>query len=258
MSLRFESVDFAYEERTVLRDVSIDAPRGDVVGILGSNGAGKTTLLRLASGAISPSRGTVTVDGRPVRDYPAKERARRVAMMGQSTEVPRGLRVRDVVELGRFPHRPRFSFLRDSDRRAVEAAMAACEIEDLATRYVETLSGGEYRRVLLAMTLAQGAPVVLLDEPFAHLDPAHVVLLVQTVLRMERGARVLLVAAHDVNAVLRIATRLVVLARQTALPFESVAAAVARGAFQEAFGSCVDVEETRSGVWVQPRFGDVG
>jgi iron complex transport system ATP-binding protein len=256
MSLRFEGVGFGYEDHPVLRNVSMDVHKGEGVGVLGRNGAGKTTLLRLASGVLAPSEGRVSIENRPIREYTVRERAKHVAMMEQSSDAPRGLRVRDVVELGRFPHRPHFAPLSESDRQAIAAAMTLCEVENLQKRYVQTLSGGEYRRVLLAMTLAQETPVLLLDEPFAHLDPAHVVELVRTIQRMERSSRVLLIAAHDVNAILRVATRLVVLSSGEAELYPNVAESVRAKAFETAFGAVVDVEERPNGVWVQPRFDD--
>jgi iron complex transport system ATP-binding protein len=199
-SLEARGVSFEYGRREVLRGVSVAVAAGEVLGILGPNGAGKSTLLRLLAGLVEPSTGDVCVGGRSVRTLPRQEAARRVALVPQREAVPYGLRVRELVSLGRAPHTGWFGALRPEDHRAVTQALARCDLEHLAERAVSALSGGEQKRVLVARALAQRAPWLLLDEPVAHLDLAHQLALCALLREITgEGDTGVAVVLHDLN-----------------------------------------------------------
>jgi len=165
-----ESASAGYASRRVLKDVSLRISAGERVGLLGPNGAGKTTLLRLLGGLLEPTRGVVTLKGRPLAAWPRRDRARVMAGVPQSVGAPVPLRVRDVVATGRLPHAGDWTALREGDDAAISEALAAVDMTDKADRFVDELSAGERQRAWLAMALAQQPEILLLDEPTSHLD----------------------------------------------------------------------------------------
>ena len=211
-ALATERVSFAYAGREVLREVSLELRPGEMTALLGRNGAGKSTLLRLLSGALTPTRGTVTLQGRPLATLPRKEVARRLAVVPQELHVPFAFSVREVVSLGRTAHVPFLQGESARDRRAVEEAIALLELAELAERPYNTLSGGERQRAVMAMAVAQQPSVLLLDEPTVHLDLAHQLEVLKLVRRLHaEGGLTVLAAVHDLNLAALLFDRLLLL-----------------------------------------------
>jgi iron complex transport system ATP-binding protein len=156
----------------VLRGIDLEIGAGRWTSIVGPNGAGKTTLLK-ALAQLTPSRGTIELLGRDARALGARERARTVAWLGQNEGGAEDLVARDVVMLGRLPHQPWLGAPSASDHAAVARAMRQTQCWDWRDRPLGQLSGGERQRVLLARALAVNAPVLVMDEPLANLDPPH-------------------------------------------------------------------------------------
>ena len=177
--------------------------------IVGPNGAGKSTLLRALAGLVLPESGGVRLAGRPLAAWPVRERGRRIAWMAQSMDVASDLCAREVVMLGRIPHLGLVGEPGPQDEAAVDAAMRATECEAWALRRLSELSGGERQRVLVARALAVQAPVLLLDEPTAHLDPPHQVALAR-LCRALALERVVVSVLHDLSLALQ-ADRLLVM-----------------------------------------------
>jgi len=211
-ALALERVSFGYDGEPVLHEVSLQLAQGELVGLLGPNGAGKTTLLRLASGLLAPAGGRVLLVGHPLRGLTRATVARNVAVVPQDFAVQFAYTVRQIVALGRMPHRGLLGTATPTDRRAVARALAATHTDDLADRVFNELSGGERQRVLLALALAQESPIVLLDEPTAHLDVKHQTETLELLRRLnrERGITVL-AALHDLNLAARYFPRLLLL-----------------------------------------------
>lgn len=211
IALALEHVSFGYTAgASILRDVTLRVRQGECVGLLGPNGAGKSTLLRLASGVLRAGSGHVLLVGDEVRALARDEVARRVAVVPQDFAVQFAYTVRQLVELGRTSHAGSWGFLRTEDHRAVVRALEATELESLAERVFNELSGGERQRVLVAMALAQASPMVLLDEPTAHLDIRHQIEVLELLRRLnhQRGLTVI-AALHDLNLAARYFPRLV-------------------------------------------------
>jgi iron complex transport system ATP-binding protein len=206
------SVRYPGAPTPALSNVSLRIRGGEVAALLGANGAGKSTLLRAAAGLLAPTGGAVRISGRDARGDSRRLLAQRVAFVPQSEAVPVAFRVRDVVAMGRAPHQG--AWMRESaeDRAAIEEALRRCDLASLAERLVETLSGGEQRRVSIARALAQRPSVLLLDEPAAFLDMRHRLgfygLLAEAA---ERHRIACLVAMHDLDAAARFATSAVLL-----------------------------------------------
>ena len=171
-ALQLHSVLASIGNRHVLHEIDLSVAAGRWTSIVGPNGAGKSTLLRAMAG-LQACAGQLDLQGRPLADWPARERARTVAWIGQGESARNDLSVYDAVMLGRLPHQRWLAAPSRADHAAVEQAMRATRCADLRARPLGELSGGERQRVLLARAFAVQAEVLLMDEPLAHLDPPH-------------------------------------------------------------------------------------
>jgi len=210
MRVRARGIGVRLGGADVLCDVDIDAPAGQVTGLLGPNGSGKSTLLRSLYRAVPTLRGSVRIGDRDVSGMPARERARAIAVMLQDAPTDVDLTVLEVVLLGRIPHRSAFGDDTREDLRIAADALHRTGVQDLSGRMMATLSGGQRQRVMLARALAQQSPVLLLDEPSNHLDIRHQLELMQLV-REQRSTVV--AALHDLNLALTSCDHVVVLER---------------------------------------------
>ena len=215
-ALRFERIDFAYGRTPVLQALDLTIATGSITGILGPNGTGKTTLVRLASAALRPSGGRITLFGDELAGLPSRERARRVAVVPQETYPVFEFSVDEIVRMGRSPHLGLLGVESPADLRIAREAMRRCDVVPLADRSFRALSGGERQRVLLARALAQEARLLLLDEPTAYLDLKHrlAVYALLACLREEHGLTIVVVS-HDINLAARHCDRLVLIREGT-------------------------------------------
>ena len=210
--LVIENLHFAYKQGHVLLGVDIEAHGGDIVGVVGPNGAGKTTLLRLISGTLSPTAGSVRIDGADVGTLTPVQRARLVSVVLQNPQLPLSYSVFELVLMGRNPYLRLLQWEGRDDIEIVERVMELTDTWRLRDREVGSLSGGERQRTLVAMALAQETPVMLLDEPTASLDLAHqtgVMNLIRNVQRHRNGA--IIVAMHDLTLAAQYCDRLLML-----------------------------------------------
>lgn len=211
-ALALRAVSAGYGARPVLRDVDLEIGAGEWVAVVGPNGAGKSTLLRLLTGILAPAVGSVEVGGRPIATLARDEIARRIAVVPQPAALPFSATVEAIVALGRLPHEDPIRGLRPADRAAVAAAVDRVGLGRLVGRDVRELSLGERQLVLLAVAVAQAAPIVMLDEPTVHLDIRHqldvIDLLADLVARDERTVVTVL---HDLQLAARV-PRIVVVA----------------------------------------------
>ncbi|SDF97967.1 iron complex transport system ATP-binding protein [Halorubrum xinjiangense] len=232
--LSASDVAVSFGDLDVVSGVDLRVEPGSLVGLVGPNGAGKTTVLRAVTGAVEPDAGTVEIGGDPASSLSAKAVGRRVASVPQTTNLAFDFRVRHVVEMGRTPHLGRFDAHGVEDDAAVDAAMAAADVDRFDDRSITAVSGGERQRVLLARALAQAAPLLLLDEPTASLDVNHAVETLELVRAfVDDGDRGAIAAIHDLDAAARYCDEVVVLANggvRAAGPPESVLSASAVGA----------------------------
>lgn len=205
-ALSLSHVRASYDMRNVLDDASAQFARGKVTGIVGPNGAGKTTLLRVALGLLPLDGGDVHVLDRSLKDCSREWLSRSIAYLPQENAVQWPMLVERIVALGRLPYGAR-----DDGRAAIEDAMARCDVSQFAARRLNELSAGERARVLLARALATQAPILLVDEPAAHLDPAHQLRLME-LLRAEAARGVAAaITLHDLSLASRFCDEIVVL-----------------------------------------------
>ena len=211
--LLIEDIQFEYGGRPILKGLELEVTAGELVGVVGPNGSGKTTLLRLISGVLSPSAGRISVGDEDIGRLGSSQRARLVSIVPQNPQLPLSFRVLDLVLMGRNPHLKLLQWEGRHDMEIARHAMELTETYHLADRRLATLSGGERQRAVIAMALAQEAPVMLLDEPTSNLDLAHqtrVMDLVRDLQERRRGA--VLVAMHDLTLASQYCTQLIMLA----------------------------------------------
>ncbi|WP_185983285.1 ABC transporter ATP-binding protein [Aureimonas mangrovi] len=208
MRLAAKSLRYGAGGTTIVDGVDIAVEPGRLTGLIGPNGAGKTTLLRLLAGLLEPQAGEIRL-GDEARTAP-RARARSLAYLAQGGDVAWAMSVEALVALGRLPHR-RLGGPSADDRRAVEEAIARCDIGHLRSRTVATLSGGERSRVLLARALAVEAPLLLADEPVTALDPYHQLAVMEMLRREADGGKGVVVVLHDLTLAHRFCDELVLL-----------------------------------------------
>lgn len=232
-ALQALSITVAGPERPILDAVSLQFAPGRLVGLIGPNGAGKTTLLRLLAGLSRPDRGLVLLDGRPIHDLPAMRRARCLSYLAQGGQAHWPLAAEAVVALGRLPHGGGTT---PADRAAVARAMALTGTTGFAGRRIDRLSGGETLRVLLARALAVEAPVLLVDEPVAALDPAHQLDVMAVLADQARLGAVVVAVLHDLSLAARFCDRLVLLTQGRVLADGDAARVLSAGHLATAYG----------------------
>ena len=197
--------------RGILHEATLSLVPGELRAVVGPNGGGKSTLLRALAGIWPVAGGEVRLDGRPITQWPRKEVARRIAYVPQEQRIDFAFTVEQIVGMGRYPHRARFSRETKQDRAAIELSLQRCDIVHLRHRAVNTLSGGEYQRVLIARSLAVEPKFILLDEPTANLDVEHSLEILELCRTLARGGQAVMLATHDLNAVARYASGVVLM-----------------------------------------------
>lgn len=243
--LSANTITIGYDKRVIASQLSVDIPQGAFTVIVGPNACGKSTLLRALSRLLKPSAGEVLLDGRTIHGYKAREVAKRLGLLPQTSLAPDGITVADLVARGRYPHQKLLQQWSETDEAAVAEAMAATKIEPLAARLVDELSGGQRQRVWVAMVLAQQTPILLLDEPTTFLDIAHQIELLDLLRHLNRSRGHTVVAVlHDLNQACRYASHLIAM-RDGAIIAEGRPADIVTAELVEAtFGiACIVIDD---------------
>ncbi|RYZ13433.1 MAG: ABC transporter ATP-binding protein [Alphaproteobacteria bacterium] len=211
MKLETKGISVAIRERQLVTNASIHVASGELVGLIGPNGAGKSTLLRAMLGIQERTNGDVRLDGKDFLSMPSRERARAVAFLPQERRVEWRLPGYDIVMLGRYPHQAGFGGPTRQDRAAVDRALDAVDGRGIIDRPVSVLSGGERTRILLARALAVEAPLLLVDEPIAALDPYHQLHVMEILRERAREGVGVLAIIHDLELAARFMDRLILM-----------------------------------------------
>jgi iron complex transport system ATP-binding protein len=212
--IELHDVAIAYGGRTVLSGIDLSIAAGERVALIGPNGAGKSTLLRVVTGLVAPSQGYVMVDGDELRALDRATIARRIAVVPQQVIVPFSTRVEELVGLGRLPHEDPLRGARPADRAAIASAIERVGIGHLLGRDVRELSLGERQLALVALAVAQAAPVLILDEPTIHLDLRHQVATMELLVDLNvRDGTTVVAVLHDLGLAAAFFPRLVLLDR---------------------------------------------
>ncbi len=212
--LTLDSLTVNYGSRTVLRNISLRVAPGEMLAVIGPNGAGKSTLIRAASGSLPAKQGRALLGQFEAHRLSPDLRARRVAVVPQAVRLPEAFTVLETVLMGRTPYLGWLGRESEADYALARSAMERADVDSLADRCIGELSGGEQQRVLIARALAQSAPILLMDEPTAHLDLKHQVDLLNLARTLAHQDKlVILVALHDLNLAAEFADRVALLVK---------------------------------------------
>jgi iron complex transport system ATP-binding protein len=235
--LRATGLLLAYDHRVVVEDLDVVIPPGRITAIVGANACGKSTLLRALARLLPPRAGSVRLDGRPLRSIPARELAQRLGILPQAPVAPEGLTVIDLVGRGRSPHQTWWRQWSEADERAVHDALRATAMTGLADRPVDELSGGQRQRAWIAMAVAQGTPVLLLDEPTTYLDLAHQIDVLDLITDLNRQEnRTVVMVLHDLNQACRYADHVIAMKSGAIVAQGAPADVVTARTVEEVFG----------------------
>lgn len=194
-----------------LRGINLNVKQNRFTALIGPNGSGKSTLLGAMAGSILPIQGSVFLDTKEVSSYPKREFARLVSFLPQRTHTPTGVSVRELLVQGRFPWRTWLGKWSNTDEEAIQRAASLCQVDTLLDKSLTALSGGQLQRAWIAMTLAQEAPIVLLDEPTTYLDVANQLSLLDLLTVLRNAGRTVVAILHDLNQAARYADELVMM-----------------------------------------------
>ncbi len=246
--LEAQSLSVSYGNGDIVRGVDLVIPDGGFTAIVGPNACGKSTLLRALARLLPPSQGTVLLDEKPISAQPSRHVARRLALLPQAQTMPEGLRVRDLVARGRFPHQTFFRRWSDADEEAVTKALAVTDTSDIADRLVDQLSGGQRQRVWIATMLAQDTPIVLLDEPTTFLDLTHQIEVLELCDGLRREGRTVVAVLHDLGLAARYATHMVAMSNGQISAQGTPAEVVTPEVIRDTFGlECLVIDDPITG-----------
>jgi iron complex transport system ATP-binding protein len=210
--LAAQHLDVGYGDRRVVEDLSLRIPPRLITTIVGANGSGKSTLLKAFSRILAPRAGVVELDGHDLHAMPSRELARRLSILPQNSQAPESLTVGELVAYGRYPHRRWLCAPSQEDAEMIGWALDVTALADLADRPVNSLSGGQQQRAWIAMTLAQGAEILLLDEPTSHLDTCHQLEVMELLADLNRQLeKTVVMVLHDLNLAARYSHHMIAL-----------------------------------------------
>lgn len=212
--LHTQNLSLGYLEQLIVPDLSFTVPAGQITALVGANGSGKSTILKALARILKPRSGAAYLDGKAIHRLSTKQVAKQLAILPQNPEAPDGLTVRELVSYGRFPHQRGLGGLTKADFEVIDQALFLTGMTVFAERPVGNLSGGQRQRAWIAMALAQGTDVLLLDEPTTFLDMAHQLEVLQLLERLNREeGRTVVMVVHDLNHASRYAQHMVAIAQ---------------------------------------------
>ena len=242
--LQATAVGFSYGDQVILQSVSLEARSGEVVGLVGPNGSGKTTFLKVVIGTLAAQRGAVYVHGKELPTLRPRDRARLVAMVQQSPAVPPGFTALEVVLMGRNPYLGLLQWEGPKDIDVCHRVMDLTETWQFADRLVSSLSGGELQRVFIARALAQETPMLILDEPTAHLDISYQTSILDLIEKIKRETNItVLLAMHDLTLAAQYCGRIAALHQGSIVAFGEPSQVLTAELVSKVFGVAVSIVE---------------
>ncbi|SNZ04172.1 iron complex transport system ATP-binding protein [Terribacillus aidingensis] len=248
--LQTELLEVAYGDKSIVKDLTIEIPKGKITALVGANGSGKSTILKTMARVMKPKNGMVLLDGKSIHKQSTKAVAKQLAILPQNPVAPEGLTVSELVAYGRYPHQKGFGTLTPYDKEVIAWAIEVTGMTDFEQRAVDQLSGGQRQRAWIAMALAQETETLFLDEPTTFLDMAHqleVLMLLQKLNREE--SRTIVMVVHDLNHATRYADHMIAIRKGRVICEGSPADTVTADNLREVFNIEADVIlDPRTGV----------
>lgn len=204
--IKLSNISAGYNKVEVIKHINIGFEEGTITSVIGKNGCGKTTLLRVASNLLKPLSGSVTIVGKEISSIPSKELARKVAFLPQIRTVP-NITVNNIVMHGRYPYLDFSRTPQKKDKEIVERAIEIMGLEDIKSKNIHELSGGQRQKVYLAMVLAQDTDIIFLDEPTTYLDINHQLEILEVIKKLKMLGKTIVMVLHDLNSALSCSDR---------------------------------------------------
>ena len=209
--LEVRGLRMGYPEHTIIENMDVQFPAQQVTAIIGPNGCGKSTLLSGLARVLKPLAGEVLLNGIPIEQQSTKEVAQQLALLPQEAHAPEGLTVRELVRFGRQPHQGLWKKWSDEDEALVNEAISLADLNELADRALDSMSGGQRQRAWIAMSIAQSTPLLLLDEPTSALDLGHQIEVFTLIRQLASQGKTLIMVVHDLVSACRYADHIVAL-----------------------------------------------
>jgi iron complex transport system ATP-binding protein len=248
--LTTSGLDIAYDDRLIVKNLNIAIPQGKITALVGANGSGKSTILKTMARIMSPSEGSVLLDGKSIHKQSTKEVAKQLAILPQNPTAPDGLTVAELVSYGRFPYQKGFGSMSKDDRSIVQWAIEATGMSEFGDRPVDHLSGGQRQRAWIAMALAQETDILFLDEPTTFLDMAHQLEVLHLLQKLNATSnRTVVMVVHDLNHATRYAHHMIAIKTGVVVGEGSPAEVMTPDIMREVFNIEADiVPDPRTGV----------
>lgn len=212
MTLDISELEYSYNNKPVLDKIDFEVNKGEIIGVLGPNGCGKTTLLKNLNKNLSPKSGCVLLDSEDMSGMMKKDIAKKIAVVPQTNEISFAFTVREIVSMGRTPFQGMLSPESSEDINIVNDALKKTGLTDLAERYINTMSGGERQRVIIARAIAQTPNIILMDEPTLHLDISMQFDVLNLIKKLSRENNLtVVIVSHDLPMVAKYCDRIIML-----------------------------------------------
>jgi iron complex transport system ATP-binding protein len=243
--LEASNVSLGYKQAPISKHLSVHIPDKSFTVIVGPNGCGKSTLLKGLSRLITPSEGHVFLDEKPIQHYPSKSVAKILGLLPQTATAPSGIRVKELIARGRYPHQTTFRQWSTEDRYAIDEAIKSTHLESIVDQPVNELSGGQRQRVWIAMVLAQQTPYLLLDEPTTFLDIAHQLELMDLCYDLyKKQGRTIVAVLHDINQACRYADHMIAMKAGKVIQYGAPEKVITEANMKDIFGlDCVIIKD---------------
>ena len=232
-----KDIKAGYGEKNILQAVNLHIPENKISVILGSNGSGKSTMLKTFCRLLAPTAGVITLGDKPLSQIKSKDIAKSIGLLPQTSIAPEGIKVAELVSRGRYPHRKFMEPLSKEDYAAIEDAMKAMKITDLADYSIDELSGGQRQRVFIALALAQETDILFLDEPTTYLDIAYQIEILDLLkeLNRKKGTTIVMVL-HDINLSCKYADYLFAMKKGTLIKEGTPSEIITKETIKEIYG----------------------
>lgn len=205
--LRCEHIDIGYRKKTILRSVSAEAKKGEIIFIIGKNGSGKSSLIKSLAGVIPFLSGNCMIDGLALHEYSVQRRSRLISLISSHSDHIDYLKVKEYVAYGRMPYTNYLGTLTKEDEAIIDRALGQLNIERLKDEFITRISDGEFRKVQLARVICQQTDILLADEPVTHLDIGSKVEMFNLLKNLASDGKIVIVATHEIEMALRMANQ---------------------------------------------------
>lgn len=247
--LNVKNISFGVSERLLCKDLSFDVEAGECWGVLGPNGSGKTTLLHSLAGLLPLLSGQLTIQDEAIEQLSRRRIAQNIGLLLQDSHDPFPASVWETVLSGRHPHLKRWQAEGEAGREIAHRALEIMQLNGMEERQVQTLSGGERRRLAFATLLTQDSPLMLLDEPLNHLDLRHQQLLLKTVHNLCDAGHAVIMVLHDPNQAMHYCDRVVLLQGDGQWHEGPVGEMLDAPTLSELYGCTIEVMELEGRRW---------